>query len=144
MLNTLWVSRWLTGGLLVCCLLSYPILVSAQAATATLHGTVAESEGGLVSGARISIGLQGSEVSPHMVTTASDGEYKVTALEPGVYQLKVETAGYKTIVVNRLQLAGGDNQELKFTLEAGSPEEIITIDLGEQVPVLSNCEIRDQ
>src|SRR5947208_2488395 len=137
MLHTLGITGRLVGGLLLGCLLIYPVLVSAQTAPATLHGTVTEADGGLVSGARICIIMQGSNLTPHTITTASNGEYKATALEPGVYQLKVETTGFKTIVVTRLQLAADDDQELKFTLEAGSPDEIITIDLGEQVPAVS-------
>jgi hypothetical protein len=109
------------------------MLVLAQEDTATLHGTVADSDGAAVSGSHLSAILQGdSNAQP--VTANSTGDYSFNGLAPGVYQIKVETAGFKTIVVTNLRLLAGDSQELKFTLQSGSPDEIISIDSGEQTP----------
>jgi hypothetical protein len=78
--------------------------------------------------------LQGSDPNTQQTAANGSGNYNISGLSPGVYQIKVETAGFKTIVVTNLSLAAGDSQELKFTLEAGSAEEIISIDSGEPPP----------
>lgn len=127
-------SRRLKFGLGICCLLSCSMLAFAQDGTASLHGTVSDSDGAAVSGSRLSAVLQGSDASAQPVLVNSSGDYNIGGLSPGVYQIKVETVGFKTIVVTNLSLATGDSQELKFTLEAGSADDIISIDSSEPTP----------
>jgi hypothetical protein len=131
MIEILRFSRWSICVLIACSLLSYSMLVSAQDATATLRGTVVDSEEAIVTNSHISAILQGGEPATRTATTGSAGDYLLTELTPGTYQIKVETAGFKTVVVNDLSIAAGDTQELKFTLETGSPDELININPGE-------------
>lgn len=134
MFKILRVPGWLKFGLSVCCLLGGALMASAQEGTASLHGTVSDSDGTAVSGSHLSAVLQGSDPNAQPAAVNSSGAYTINGLTPGVYQIKVETAGFKTIVVSNLRLAAGDSQELKFTLEAGSAEDIIAIDSSEPPP----------
>jgi hypothetical protein len=118
--------------------LSYSLLALAQDGAASLHGTVSDADGAAVSNAHLSVVLQGSDADAQSVTVNASGDYTISGLSPGVYRIKVETAGFKTIVVTNLSLTTGDSQELKFTLEAGSAEDIISIDSGEQPPAPEN------
>jgi hypothetical protein len=129
--NFLRVSRWSIYALVVSSLLSYAMLASAQHGTATLRGTVLDTEGGAITNSHISAILQGSAPATRTATTGNAGDYLLDGLNPGTYQIKVETQGFKTVIVNGLSIAADDTQELKFTLETGSPDELITIDPGE-------------
>jgi Carboxypeptidase regulatory-like domain len=138
MFKILRVRGWVKFGLSVGCMLACALMASAQEGTASLHGTVTDADGAAVSGSRFSAILQGSDPSTQQTAANGSGNYNINGLSPGVYQIKVETAGFKTILVNNLRLAEGDSQELKFTLEAGSAEDIISIDSSEPPPDPAN------
>lgn len=99
----------------------------AQSAGATLKGTVVGPSEEAAAGARVKVAAVGGEDAPRTATTDGAGVYSFASLPPGSYRVTVETEGFKTIVVENLQLAAGDTQSLKFTLEEGGAQEVIVI-----------------
>lgn len=100
---------------------------SAQEARATLKGRVVGEGGSAVAGVSVKLALQGSDQPPRAETTSGQGEYQFGDVTPGVYKVTVEAAGYKSIVLEDVELVAGDVQELRFTLEPGSADETINI-----------------
>lgn len=100
---------------------------AAEAGGATLKGTVVGPSEEAVAGARVKVAAVGSADAPRTAATDEAGGYSFASLAPGAYRVTVETEGFKTIVVENLQLAAGDTQNLKFTLEEGGAQEVIVI-----------------
>src|SRR5262245_66417133 len=74
-------------------------IVFAQTNRGGISGTVFDSTGAVVSGASVTITNVGTN---HIVklTTSTDGAFAATALDPVVYSVTVEAAGFKKSLVN--------------------------------------------
>src|SRR5262249_40511153 len=60
-----------------------------------ITGLVTDSSGAAVSGASVTV-TNKATVATRQITTNSEGLYSFPSLLPGVYELKVEQAGFKT------------------------------------------------
>src|SRR5215813_8372481 len=111
----------------VCALLFYSFVTSAkaQAAKAELIGEVHDQNGLLVAKAKITL----TEVATGQtaLSSAADGNYTVTNLKPGVYNLTVEASGFKQSVHEGVRLATGERVRLDVVLEPGAVTEVVTI-----------------
>src|SRR5439155_25173505 len=69
-------------------------------------------------------------------TTASDtnGQYTMTNVEPGTYELRAERTGFNTEVKNNVVLAVGGASQLDLNLQVGSTSEIITV--SDEAPLI--------
>ena len=106
-------------------LLLTPRTLSAQA-TAQIVGTVQDSSGATVAGAKVSItnahtGLVESR------TTAADGSYSIPFLPVGEYKLQVEATGFQGYVRSGIILAVNDKPTIDATLQVGNLSESVTI-----------------
>jgi hypothetical protein len=86
----------------------------AQSTRAVLVGTVLDPSGAAVAGAEITVTNQGTNVATK-TTSGTDGQYTVTNLDPGTYQVNVNASGFrnsavKDIVLNVSQTARQDIQ----------------------------------
>ncbi|HEV2765513.1 MAG TPA: carboxypeptidase-like regulatory domain-containing protein [Pyrinomonadaceae bacterium] len=125
----------LFGAALLCgWLLASALAASAQEATATLKGATTGADGAAVAGVKLTLVQQETRLNPRTAHTGEAGEYSFTSLPAGVYKVTVEAAGFKTIVAANIEILTGDTQELKFTLEPGSPEEVINIESAPPAP----------
>src|SRR5215472_10742637 len=87
-------------------LLTAPTLLS-QSSTATLSGTVSDSSGAVVPGARITTtndatGLKGN------ATANNDGEFTIPLLPPGRYTVHAEQPGFTPMDIRDVVLEVGD------------------------------------
>lgn len=94
---------------------------------AGVQGTVTDSNGAVVSGAKVS--LASKETSRIQETTTSDdGFYRFSSLAPGSYTLTVENQAFKKAVVDNLQVAAETLEGVNVTLEAGAIAETVTVE----------------
>jgi len=100
----------LFGMLLALCTTAY-----AQKITSTLTGTVVDSTNAVVSDAAITVTNQATGAT-RSTKTNPEGQYSVPELDPGVYSVKVNKAGFKEIVQKNLELHVGDTRELRTEL----------------------------
>ena len=104
----------------------------ATISTGGIEGTIVDPKGGTVSGAKITVTSKetGQKYKPELT---SSGSFNTSALTPGVYVLRVEAPGFKTIektlVVQVGLITAGD-----LTLELGESSTIITVE-GSSVQV---------
>src|SRR5215469_2450859 len=77
----------------------------AQAsATGTILGTVTDSSGAVVQGAKVTVTNTATNVSFKTVTGTA-GDYNAPSLNPGLYRVTVEAQGFQRSVTNGFSLA---------------------------------------
>src|SRR5262249_52266238 len=69
--------------------------LAAQLAAGTILGTVKDSSGGLVANAKVTV-RNNDTGAVRTVTTGADGQFRIPALAVGTYEVKTESAGFKT------------------------------------------------
>src|SRR4051812_9889409 len=74
-----------------------------QAVTGSLLGTVTDASGGTVPNAKVSITEVNTGLSRTMETNSS-GNYSFPTLEPGIYRVTVEHAGFRKEVREGVEL----------------------------------------
>src|SRR5215831_18307386 len=111
----------------ICALLFISCATSsnAQAAKSELIGEIRDQNGSLVAMSKIALTdvATGQTVS----STANDGNFTVTNLKPGIYNLKVEATGFKQSLHEGVRLATGERVRLDVVLEPGAISEVVTV-----------------
>jgi len=122
----------LTSGLFIAIVCA--AIVFAQTNRGGISGTVFDSTGAVVSGASVTITNVGTN---HIVklTTSTDGAFAATALDPVVYSVTVEAAGFKKAVVNNVKVDTATTANINVTLQPGGVETVI--DVTADTPLLN-------
>lgn len=60
--------------------------------------------------------------------TTKDGNYLITNLKPGIYNLTVEADGFKRSVQEGIRLATGERILVATVLDTGVVSELVTVD----------------
>ncbi len=121
-------SRMLTSAVVTAFALSILIVlpVSAQVTTGDITGRVMDSQGKVVSGATVTATNKGTGASRS--TTANDnGEYTLTRLSPGRYDLSVEAKGFSKPLIKDLELNVGTTLTQNFELKPGEISETVVV-----------------
>lgn len=100
--------------------------VRAQTFNATLVGQVTDQNGGAVPGASVTVVNTGTSAS-QTAATGEEGQYVIAQLPPGQYELRVEAAGFKTVVQTGLVLETDKTQRVNVTVEPGAVTDTITV-----------------
>ena len=125
MLKTKFANTGLVFTLLPACLLACALSVSAQATSGAIKGVVVGTNDSAIVGALVTVVLKDNNQNPRTATSSDTGEYSLNDLAPGVYNVTVEVAGFRTIIAEDIEIHAGETQELRFTLEPGDPHDII-------------------
>jgi hypothetical protein len=112
--------------LTLCLLLGGAAVALAQTTGATLLGTVADEQGAVLPGATVSI--TNTETGwNRAVVTDERGYYRVAALPPGPYEMKVDMSGFSTQVRQGMTLTVGQEATINITLKLSSVAETVTV-----------------
>jgi hypothetical protein len=116
--------------------------------TSSISGTVVDTGGGVIPGATVAVKNNATGTVTNAVTGAA-GTFNIPALEPGTYTVTVSLSGFKTAIVNTVQLTIGSPQTVKATLEVGSLAETVEVKGGAtlvntQTPTISSTLNSDQ
>ncbi len=116
--------------IILCVFLSLTILGSEQAAaqqaTALITGSVKDPTGAVVPGAKVTVTNSGTNVS-RSTTTNKDGDYLVTLLPIGTYQLTVEQHGFEKYAQTGITLEINQNAHLDVVLKVGSTSQVVEV-----------------
>src|SRR5215471_18092743 len=111
--------------------LSLLTLLTAVAAfaqvTASIKGTVTDTSGAAVVGAKVTVSSPAIGVE-RPTTTGTGGDYEVPALPPGVYVVKIEQSGFQPQQAERVPLEVSKNTVQNFTLKVASATEVVTVE----------------
>lgn len=117
------MSRFLTPSLLI---LFFSVFVVAQTSTATLSGTIADSNGGLVPGAEITLSDTARGIK-RTVATDDSGSFTVPLLPPGTYSLTVRREGFTQVEVPDIVLNVGDQRAIRVDLKVGDVNAAVDV-----------------
>jgi len=98
----------------------------AQLNTATLQGIVTDSTGAVVPGAAITVRNIETDVLRSTVTGAG-GEYLLSAMQPGNYELTATHAGFQTVKQTNIKLQVGQIATLNFALQIGNVAQTVEV-----------------
>jgi len=89
-----------------------------------LAGSVVDSSGAVVTGAKVSItGPTGTKSD----TTNQDGQFLFPLLSPGFYSLKVEKGSFKTADVKGVEVVTGKTSNVRVGMVAGQQTEVVEV-----------------
>ncbi len=112
---------------LLCVLcLSFAPSLNAQLTTATLIGTVTDSTGAVVPGARVTV-VNADTHYTNTVTTNSSGDYRIDLLPVGTYSMTVEAPGFKKFLQTNIPLTVNQQAHVDASLTTGTATETITV-----------------
>lgn len=98
----------------------------AQDFRASISGRVTDATGAVVPGAKVTITNTNTGVPLPAVTNA-EGVFTVSYLIPGPYEVRVEAAGFKTALRDRITLQVSDRLTLDIPLEVGGAAETVKV-----------------
>jgi hypothetical protein len=112
----------------VCCL-CIGAFALAQETTASINGTVKDSNGAAVPGATVTISDPSKDnITVRTVKTSDDGSFSVPNLLISTYTITVEAANFKKSVQTDVKVDVGQRRTVDFTLEAGNIAETVTVE----------------
>jgi outer membrane receptor protein involved in Fe transport len=109
-------------------------LLAAQTPTATIVGRVVDSTHAGIAKASIQVRDVGTNET-RVAESQPDGQYTITTLPPGNYEIRVEKAGFKQLRETSLELQADQTARVDVTLEVGAVTQ--TIDVQAVAPVLN-------
>jgi len=98
----------------------------AQSELATLTGTVADSSGGVIANADVTVTNQGTNISSSGRSN-ENGRYVVPSLKPGLYTVAVSAPGFKKYVNTALTLQVNQTARLDIDLTVGEVTQEVTV-----------------
>jgi hypothetical protein len=128
---------WMTQVLIA--VATFTVLVisplQAQVDTGSISGTVTDSTGAVVGGARVTLTNEGTAASLFM-TTSSDGGYKFNPVRIGSYKIDVTAPNFKTSTENHIVVDISSNVLRNFSLQPGAVTE--TVEVTSEAPLLQS------
>lgn len=112
--------------LLLCSLLAFSVAAFGQSDRGTITGTVADPGGAVVPAAAIEARNLSTGLTYQTASTAT-GNYTVTELPVGQYEIDATVAGFKKYVRRGLVVQAAQTYRVDITLEVGAQTESVTV-----------------
>src|SRR5262245_9678204 len=113
---------------LACCLaLSSSASAQDLVTKGAINGRVLDQTGAAIANAKVTVSGQTGD---RVVNANAEGEFEAPNLIPGLYTVRAEQAGFKTISVPNVEVFVGKTSSLKLTLETGAVTEVIEVSAG--------------
>src|SRR5580704_14367538 len=116
----------------VCAMLCFQFSLLAQEPGASLTGEVRDPTGAMVVTAKVTARNTGTNLS-HSTVTDSAGIFMIPALQPGSYDISVESPGFNKDLRSGILLQVAQTARVDFALKLGSAAE--TVNVVESAPV---------
>ena len=99
---------------------------AAQSVSGTILGTVTDSSGATVPGAKVTIVNEGTGLT-RVLTADSNGEYTAPALPTGHYTITSEMTGFKTVALSNVEVGVDQRVRINIKHEVGAMNESISV-----------------
>ena len=119
---------------LVCAMLSATYQLDAQTTTGQISGTVEDASGAAIPGATVEAVSVDTRLS-RSVQSRAHGEYLLSLLPVGNYQLTVSKQGFPSLTANAIKLDVSQSITINPALEVG--DQNVTIDVEAQSELLT-------
>ncbi len=120
--------------LLVGFFLAFSTLILAQTSTTSLHGTVYDAKGAVVSGATLTITNPATGFS-RATKSDSQGNYQFLELPPAKYELAVDASGFATMKQSGVELQVASPATLNITMQVTGGT--ITVEVSGTTPLVN-------
>src|SRR6202521_1175157 len=136
---------------IVCLVLAVAVPLISQTTTGRILGTVSDQSGATVAGAAVVV-TDVQRGTTRAVASDASGDYVVTELQPGIYKVRAEAKGFKT--VERVNIVVEVAQDLRVDISLPTGQVSETVVVTDEVPLvnttsstlggtLSNAEVND-
>lgn len=98
----------------------------AQTSYGSVVGTVTDSGGALIAGAKVKLTNKGTNASQQAVTSSA-GTYTFINLNPGAYSVSVSQTGFKAATSNQVDVQIGGTTRADFALVVGDVTQSVTV-----------------
>ena len=111
----------------LCLILGFAIpKASGQAVFGSILGTVVDSQGSAVVGAKVTV-TSVTKSTADSTTTNDSGNYNVTHLIPDTYNVRVEAPGFKAYEVKNVQVSADTSAKVDATLDVGAITQSVEV-----------------
>src|SRR5689334_19814413 len=120
--------RWITRSLATVsfCILTLAISAFGQTDRGTITGTVADATGAVIPGSNVTATNTQTTLKYETVSTET-GNFTLTQLPGGTYELTVELPGFKKYVRQGITVLAATTVRIDATLEVGAATEEVTV-----------------
>jgi hypothetical protein len=101
-------------------------------ATTMLTGIVADPSGAVIPGASV-VAKNNATATEFTTTTNDQGSFTIPAIDPGNYTVTVSLMGFKTAVLNAVQVLAATPASVRVTLQVGGLEETVVVSGGSEI-----------
>src|SRR5688572_10741132 len=106
-----------------------PPPAAAQSTLGRVVGTARDGSGGVLPGATVT--LESRATGAILTTeTQSDGGFIFPRVRPGLYTVKLELSGFKTVTYNDVKVDPGQEYSLNAALDVGALSEAVQVTAG--------------
>src|SRR6266478_3191333 len=125
--SSLFTKRNLLAGLITLIVAALAVVGTwAQTGTTSLHGTVTDKSGAVISGAKVTL-VDMKQGLRRETSSNAAGEYEFAVLPPGTYVLTTEMTGFRKFEQKDLQLQVNTPATLNIKLEIGTTLETVEV-----------------
>ena len=114
------------GIILTALCLSFPLIAAAQTSGGRIVGVVQDSAGGVLPGVTVVVRNLATSISRETVTN-DRGQYEVTGLQPGQYQVEAELVGFRRYSQGPITVQVNQSTRVDPALQVGDVNETITV-----------------
>src|SRR5215470_9671723 len=101
----------------------------AQTVTGGVNGNISDPSGAVVPGATVKLTNEATQLET-LSKTNETGNYVFVGVQPGMYTLKVEMAGFKSVEAKGLKVEVSQTVTQNFTFEVGGVTETVEVDFA--------------
>lgn len=113
----------------------------AQDITARISGQITDAAGAVVPNSEVTLTNKNTGESRRAQSDA-DGNYTLTLIQPGTYDLSIKVQGFKEYLSTGLELSVNDQKTINVSLEAGAVTETVTV-TGESPLIQTTATVGD-
>jgi hypothetical protein len=110
------LSRWAAA---LICAVAFVFPAVAQSNKGTITGTVTDANGAVIKDAAVTA-TNSATGETRKATSNDDGTYVIPAIDPGVYTVRIEAAGFQTSSVTEVKLETGGRQAVDVVMNVGA------------------------
>jgi hypothetical protein len=122
---------------IVAVILGVSSLAHAQAGTAALAGTVKDGQGAVVPGANVTVVLPSTGATRSNASN-QEGAFNFPGLAPGMYTVRVELTGFRSVIHDNVQLRVDSTTQLDIVLVVGALTDTVTV--TEASPIINSTD----
>ena len=104
-----------------------PSLMAQTNSTGAVTGRITDPSGAVVPGATVTV-TSADTAQERTTMTGTDGTFKIALLPPGVYRVRIEASGFKTVDIPSTEVTITETKAVDRALEVGATTQIVTVE----------------